>query len=143
MSDTLRNTLLIGLGILAVVVAVMLLSERSEPESSGDESDPLTQPVTEVTVAQFGDLLLYLPLYIAESEGIFDRHGLEVDIVSTGGDDKTYAAVASGGADFGIADPTFVALAAEQGLEGYVVGLLINGMPNYGVSLSGDTPSHR
>lgn len=96
----------------------------------------LTKPEPEqnVTIAQFGDLLLYLPVYIALDEGEFSRRGFDVTIVSTGGDDKTYAAVLGGSADFGVADPTFVAIAGERGARGYVVGLLINGMPNYGVT---------
>ena len=93
-----------------------------------------------VTIAQFGDLLLYLPVYIASDEGLFAKHGLDVHIVSTGGDDKTYAAVISANADFGLADPTFVAIAQEKGQSGKVVALLINGMPNYGVALTPDKP---
>lgn len=88
----------------------------------------------EVTIAQFGDLLLYLPLYVAVDEGKFEERGLDVRVISTGGDDKTYAAVLSGGADFGVADPTFVAIAQERNAEGYVVGLLVGSMANYAVS---------
>lgn len=105
-----------------------------------NRDDSVDHDLEEVTIAQFGDLLLYAPLYLAQSEGIFREHGLNVTIVSTGGDDKTYAAVASGTAQFGIADPTFVAIAGERGQEGKVIGLLINGNPNYGVSLSPETP---
>ncbi len=100
----------------------------------------LTTKPQKVTIAQFGDLLLYLPLYIAQHEGIFAKQGLAVDIVSTGGDDKTFAAVLSGGAQFGLADPTFVAIAQERGQVGKVVALLIDGVPNYGVALSSDLP---
>ncbi len=66
-----------------------------------------------ITIAQFGDLLLYMPLYVAADENLFSKRGLHVEIISTGGDDKTYAAVLSGGAQFGVADPTFVAIAHE------------------------------
>ncbi len=88
-----------------------------------------------VTVAQFGDLLLYLPLYIAKYEGIFEDHGLDVTIISTGGDEKTFAAVLAGDAQFGVADPTFAAIASQQGQQGRVVASIVQGMPNYAVSL--------
>lgn len=89
-----------------------------------------------VTIAQFGDLLLYMPLYIANDTGLFSKNGLDVKIVSTGGDEKTYAAVLSGSAQFGVADPTFVAIAHERGQPGKVIALLIDGVPNYGVAIS-------
>jgi NitT/TauT family transport system substrate-binding protein len=117
--------------IVAIVIGTFFYLNQTGKQS----------PVSKtVTIAQFGDLLLYLPLYIAADEGLFAKHGLNVHIASTGGDDKTYAAVMSGSADFGLADPTFVAIAQEQGQSGKVVALIINGMPNYGVALTPDKP---
>lgn len=102
---------------------------------TGPPTDTATTQSQRIVAAQFGDLLLYLPLYIAKHEGVFARNGLDVTIVSTGGDEKTYAAVLAGDAQFGIADPTFVALAAARGQSGKVIGLLIDGVPNFGVSV--------
>lgn len=117
--------------VIAVVIGALFYFNQTNKKPS------ISKPVT---IAQFGDLLLYLPLYIAADEGLFTKHGLDVHITSTGGDDKTYAAVISGSADFGLADPTFVAIAQEKGQPGKVVALLINGMPNYGVALTPDKP---
>ncbi len=119
-----------------MVASVFFLSGLSGIALSGCRRVPASQ---QVTIAQFGDLLLYLPLYIAKREGIFEKHGLEVGIVSTGGDDKTFAAVLSGSAQFGLADPTFVAIARERGQSGKVIVGLIDGVPNYGVSLTSAT----
>ena len=69
-----------------------------------------------IKVAQFGDVFIYIPLYLANTKGFFKEEGLKVDLINTGGDDKTYAAVIGGSALFGIADPTFVAIAKEQGI---------------------------
>src|SRR5690554_5051212 len=68
-----------------------------------------------VTIAQTNDFFLYAPVYIAIDAGIFKSHGLNVNLVSTGGDEKTWAAVISGDASFGVADPTFVAISSERG----------------------------
>ena len=70
-----------------------------------------------IKVAQFGDVFIYIPLYLANTKGFFKEEGLKVDLINTGGDDKTYAAVIGGSALFGIADPTFVAIAKEQGID--------------------------
>lgn len=121
-------------------IAILALALVAGPV--GCKKEVLTSP-SPVTIAQFGDLLLYIPLYLAADEGLFAKQGLDVRIISTGGDDKTYAAVISGSAQFGLADPTFVAIAREKGQTGTVVALIINGMPNYGVALSKDKPAIR
>jgi len=123
--------------IAAIALAIVLVVSLGggQPTASSNSKSPLKS----VTIAQFGDLLLYLPLYVAVDEGLFAKHGIAATITSTGGDDKTYAAVISDSATFGLADPTFVAIARERGQEGRVVALLIDGVPNYGVALSADT----
>jgi NitT/TauT family transport system substrate-binding protein len=87
-----------------------------------------------ITIAQFGDFFLYAPLYIAADGGLFRKEGLDVSIVNTGGDDKTWAAVLSGSAAFGVADPTFVAVSAARGQHGVVIASLVNGVPFWGIT---------
>lgn len=100
-----------------------------------------TNDFTKVKVAQFGDTFIYMPLYLADEQGFFREEGLEVSFISTGGDDKTFAAVMSGSATFGIADPAFVAIANEKGFEGKVVGSIVNGVPFYAISKNKDINS--
>lgn len=122
--------------LLGILFAIPPLVHKSGPSTTRLDTDSPRS----VTVAQFGDLLLYLPLYIAKEEGLFAKRGLDVRIISTSGDDKTYAAVASGQASFGIADPTFAAIANSQGHRARVIGLLVDGVPNYAVSLGSLLP---
>lgn len=89
-----------------------------------------------ITIAQYGHVFLYIPLYVAKNNGFFKDEGLDVDLVSTGGDEKTFAAVASGSAQFGIADPTFTAIAREKGQGGKVIGSIVNGVPFWGVTFN-------
>lgn len=58
-----------------------------------------------VKVAQFADVFIYAPLYIANAKGFYQDEGIKVEFINTGGDDKTYAAVIGGSATFGVADP--------------------------------------
>ena len=96
------------------------------------------QEPTKITIAQFGHVFLYLPLYVAQDKGFFKEEGLDVQIVSTGGDEKTFAAVASGSAQFGVADPTFTAIAQEKGQGGKVVASIVNGVPFWGITFKKD-----
>jgi NitT/TauT family transport system substrate-binding protein len=91
-----------------------------------------------ITIAQYGHLFLYLPLYVACDKGYFANQGLNVKLVSTGGDEKTFAAVSSGNAQFGVADPTFTAIARERGQGGKVVASVVNGVPFWGVAFNHD-----
>ncbi len=100
---------------------------------SKEESSKVVAP-HKLTVAQFGHLLIYYPIYLAKQKGFYDKNNLDVNFVSTGGDDKTFAAVSSGAALFGVADPAFVAIAREKGLKAKIVGTLIDGAPMWIVS---------
>ncbi len=85
--------------------------------------------LTPVTIAQFGHVFLYMPLYVALRGGFFQEQGLDVKLVSTGGDEKTFTAVSTGNAQFGVSDPTFAAIARERGQGGKVVAGIVKGTP--------------
>jgi NitT/TauT family transport system substrate-binding protein len=91
-----------------------------------------------VVIAQAGDFFLYAPLYVAIDGGHFDDQGLDVSIVTTGGDEKTWAAVISGNASFGVADPTFIAISDARGVPGRIIANIVNGVPFWGVTLRKD-----
>jgi NitT/TauT family transport system substrate-binding protein len=100
-------------------------------------------PRRSVTVAQFGDFFLYAPLYIAIDAGFFERQGLDVKLVNTGGDETTWATVVGGRASFGVADPTFVAIAGQRGRPGVVVASLVESVPFWGISFSPEIKAMR
>jgi NitT/TauT family transport system substrate-binding protein len=104
---------------------------RNDSRSPNAEVSKVLQ---EVTICQYGDLLIYLPLYIAQEKGFFAEEGLAVRFINGGGDDKTYAAVSSGNAQFGVSDPTFTAIAREKGQPGVVVGTIVSGATYWGVT---------
>ena len=68
--------------------------------SKGKEQTQKTQ-LQKITVAQYGHLLIYYPIYLANQKGFYEKNNLDVTFVSTGGDDKTFAAVSSKSAFFG------------------------------------------
>lgn len=120
----------VAIGALA---AYGMLSRKAGHNRADDQ-------VRRITVAQFGDFFLYAPLYVATDGDCFRKHGLEANIVNTGGDDKTWAAVLGGSADFGVADPTFVAVSAARGQGGVIVASLVNGVPFWGITFRDIAP---
>lgn len=118
------------LPIIILGIVFFLSISINEIKNAAEKRDGLQK----ITIAQFGHLFLYLPLYIAQNEGLFEKEGLSVKLVSTGGDEKTFSAVASGSAQFGVADPTFTAIAREKGRGGKVVASIVNGATFWGVT---------
>jgi NitT/TauT family transport system substrate-binding protein len=129
-----KKTLLVTL-LLATVALVAALLLRKPSEST--EPSP---KLVKVTIAQAGDFYLYAPLYVAQDLGLFERQGASVTIISTGGDEKTWAAVLSGDAQFGVADPTFVAIASQRGQAGRIIATIVNGVPFWGITKDSRVP---
>jgi NitT/TauT family transport system substrate-binding protein len=126
-----------ALALIVLVVVVAGVAWAISHWSTQDrESEPGT--LTEITVAQTGDFPLYAGLYIAEDAGLFAKNGLDVDIISTGGDEKSATAVLTGEAQFGIGDPTFAAIANARGQSLRFVASVVNGAPFWGITFKED-----
>lgn len=120
------------LAVLAIViVAAGSIYWLRQPPTTGPQ-------LSKVRVAQTGDFVLYAGLYIAKDAGFFEQNGLDVSIVSTGGDEKSAAAVLSGQAEFGIGDPTFAAIANARGQDLKFFASMVNGVPFWGITYRPD-----
>jgi len=119
--------------VVASIAAFVALTMSLAPV--GAEQTKGLQPVK---IAQFGHVFLYMPLYVAVDRGFFKQQGLDVSLVSTGGDEKTFTAVSTGNAQFGVSDPTFTALAREHGKGGKVVAGIVRGVPFWVISFKKD-----
>lgn len=65
--------------------------------------------------------VFYSPLYIAVSKGFFAEEGLEIEIVTGGGSDKSMTALLSGDAQVALMGPETVVYVANQGKEDHPV----------------------
>lgn len=113
----------------------LLLPAQAQPASPSPKTPAKLTPVT---IAQFGHVFLYMPLYVAVQGGFFKEQGLDVKLVSTGGDEKTFTAVSTGNAQFGVSDPTFAAIAREHGHGGKVVAGIVKGTPFWVITFKND-----
>ncbi len=126
-------------GVFALFVAAALVCFTASCTKQGVESQTVTGKganLQDITICQWGQALIYLPLYMADQLGYFQDEGLKVKITNGGGDDLSWAAVTSGSAQFGVADPTMVAIQAEQGgVPGRVVGDIVGKVAFWAVTL--------
>ncbi len=90
--------------------------------------------LTQVTISQAFQHLLYIGLYVANDGGFFKEQGLDVKIETAGGDAQTFAALTSGNAQFCQGDPAFVAISNEQGWEGRVIVMAVDRVAMWGVT---------
>jgi NitT/TauT family transport system substrate-binding protein len=99
-------------------------------------SSPAQSANEKITIAQYGKakILLYLPLYVAMEDGLFEKRGLDVDLRFVGTPDQVFAAVISKNAQFGIADPIFTAISHEKGGPGKVVAIFITKLAASGLA---------
>ena len=86
------------------------------------------------TVNEAFEHLLYIGLYVAKDAGFFEKQGLDVNIQTGGGDDKAFAALTSGTAQFAQGDPAFVAIANEKGWDGRVITMAVDRVAIWGVT---------
>jgi NitT/TauT family transport system substrate-binding protein len=78
------------------------------PAASAADLKPI-----KVTIPVVG--LAFYPLYVGIEKGIFAKHGLEVEVVSTSGDGPDVDALISGDAQFTVSTPNRLMTAFEQG----------------------------
>jgi NitT/TauT family transport system substrate-binding protein len=123
-----RKCLACSMILLALVMALAGCGKHGASTSTGAK--------TKITICQWGQALIYLPFYIARDNGYFADEGLDVKVTNGGGDDLTWAAVTSGNAQFGIADPVMVAVQSEQGgVPGKVIGNVVGRVSFWAVTV--------
>ncbi|OOM78233.1 NMT1/THI5 like protein [Clostridium sp. BL-8] len=103
---------LIGLMISCVMVISMFGCSNSKSTSGGI----VTVRLNEVTRSVF-----YAPMYIAMSQGYFKENGIEIDLQTGQGADKTMQAVMSKSADIGFCGPEQTIYINNQGREDYPI----------------------
>jgi NitT/TauT family transport system substrate-binding protein len=114
-----RRTLLAGMAIATVAFG-----------STGT----FAQELKEVHFSEAVHNLGYINLYVGIHAGIFEKHGLKMNVSAAGGDTQTFAAVLGGSADFAIGDATMVQMSREAGGQGVVIGTVVQRAHYFGVS---------
>lgn len=74
---------------------------------------------TVVKVSEVTHSVFYAPQYAAINLGLFEKHGLKIDLVNSQGADKVMTAVLSGQVDIGFAGPEASIYVYLQGKEDY------------------------
>ncbi len=84
-------------------------------------SDESSSERTKVTLNEVAHSIFYAPMYVAIEEGYFAEEGIELELVTGFGADKTMTAVLSGEADIGFMGSESTIYAYAEGANDYVV----------------------
>lgn len=79
------------------------------------------EELRQVTINEVTRSVFYAPLYVAASKGYFAAEGMEVEIVTGGGSDKSMTALLAGEADVALMGPETGVYVVNQGQENHPV----------------------
>lgn len=96
----------LALGLVLLLCTGTLFGCRGEESTSG---------LTKVTLNEVAHSIFYAPMYVAIEEGYFEAEGIELELVTGFGADKTMTAVLTGEADIGF-------MGSESSIYTYVQG---------------------
>lgn len=118
---------------LAAAMSSLLLSACSSSDKpasgvpdTGKAEDTVVEEekapeLTKVVLNEVAHSIFYAPMYVAVEEGYFEEEGIELDLVTGFGADKTMTAVLSGEADIGFMGSEASIYTYNEGANDYVV----------------------
>jgi NitT/TauT family transport system substrate-binding protein len=77
--------------------------------------------ITKIRLNEVVRSVFYVPMYVAINQGFFKEEGIEIDLATGQGADKTMQQVISGNADIGFCGPEQTIYLYNQGREDYTV----------------------
>ena len=108
---------LIKIASIVAILGITSLSLISCNKQTVNEEKELTK----VRLNEVVRSVFYFPMYVAINEGFFEAEGIEIDLATGQGADKTMQQVLSNNADIGFAGPEQVMYINNQGREDYPV----------------------
>lgn len=111
-----------AVAVCTAMAAALLLSGcgRDTSDKTGDTKKKSKETV-EVTLNEVAHSIFYAPMYVAIEEGYFEEEGIDLELVTGFGADKTMTAVISGEADIGFMGPETTVYTANEGASDMVV----------------------
>ena len=108
-------------GLLAAGMLVTLMSGCGCNEETNEEGGAVTGKTTKVVLNEVAHSLFYAPMYVAIEKGYFKEQGIDLELVTGFGADKTMTAVLSGEADIGFMGPETTVYTCNEGATDLVV----------------------
>lgn len=115
-----KKKLLSALLVAAFAASVLAGCEKEETGSSESDKKEETR-LTKVILNEVAHSIFYAPMYVAVEEDYFKDEGIDLELVTGFGADKTMTAVLSGQADIGFMGSESSIYTYNEGAKDYVV----------------------
>ncbi|MEZ3486824.1 MAG: ABC transporter substrate-binding protein [Lachnospiraceae bacterium] len=96
-------------------------SSQDTKEVKDTEDEKVLPESTKVILNEVAHSIFYAPMYVAIEEGYFEEEGIDLELVTGFGADKTMTAVISGSADIGFMGSEASIYTYNEGANDYVV----------------------
>ena len=107
--------------LLAAVMLIPILAGCGCAGDTNEEDGAVTGKTTKVVLNEVAHSLFYAPMYVAIENGYFKEQGIDLELVTGFGADKTMTAVLSGDADIGFMGPETTVYTCNEGASDLVV----------------------
>ena len=107
--------------LLSVAMLVPVLAGCGCMTANDEEGGAATGGTTKVVLNEVAHSLFYAPMYVAIENGYFKEQGIDLELVTGFGADKTMTAVLSGEADIGFMGPETTVYTCNEGASDLVV----------------------
>lgn len=107
--------------LLSMAMLVPVLAGCGSGTATDGESGVVTGETTKVVLNEVAHSLFYAPMYVAIENGYFKEEGINLELVTGFGADKTMTAVLSGEADIGFMGPETTVYTCNEGASDLVV----------------------
>lgn len=115
MKNTWRKYLLLPLLILFLIPSIISCKSKETPK------DNTPKAITKIKLDEVTRSIFYAPMYAAINEGFFKEEGIEIELSTGQGADKTMQQLLSGNVDIGFSGPEQVIYIYNQNREDYPV----------------------
>lgn len=120
-----KKLLALCLVVAVTTMSLLACSQKKEEDptaaaSESTEKEPLPES-TKVILNEVAHSIFYAPMYVAIEEGYFENEGIQLELVTGFGADKTMTAVLSGSADIGFMGSEASIYTYNEGANDYVV----------------------
>lgn len=129
-----KKRLLSAALVIALALTTLLACSSKEKETSAPQDETKTSKTskdtekeetlpesTKVILNEVAHSIFYAPMYVAIEEGYFEDEGIELELITGFGADKTMTAVISGSADIGFMGSEASIYTYNEGANDYVV----------------------
>lgn len=110
--------------VLALTLTSLTACQTKEEEKKAKTEATVKEEkeaLTKITLNEVAHSIFYAPMYVAFEEGYFEDEGLDVELVTGFGADKTMTAVLSGEAEIGFMGSEASIYTYNEGANDYVV----------------------